>query len=104
MRRPSRTLVVTLLVLALPVSLAPSGAAGGADDKTGVGGQRTIGVRDREGAAIPPAVVNITESITVADRVVALPPAVISIVESVGVADNPGGAPPPTPETPRRTP
>jgi hypothetical protein len=53
---------------------------------------------------VPPAVVNVKESIAVVDTPAALPPAVIDVRESVGVADKPGGAPPPTQETPRRKP
>ena len=49
MRTPRRTLVATLLVVALAVSLTPTGGAGAADEIIGVSGHWVIEVRDPDG-------------------------------------------------------
>jgi len=99
MRRLSGRFVTVVPALAIAMSVASAGVSDGADE--------TAVQRQKSGAppaVVPPALVTITESITVVDTPAALPPAVIEIRESVGVSDKPGGSPPPTEPTPRRTP
>lgn len=52
MRTSPRTLVATLLVLALAVSLTPTGAFGGPDESIGVSGHWVIEVRDPAGTLV----------------------------------------------------